>query len=381
MEIEILQENLATALSKVCRLITSRPPIPILTHVFLEAKSGQLTLIASNTETTVTAQIGAKVVSEGAFTLPAKILFELVSSLPADKLLLKVAEAQLEIKAKSFRGKLSGTSGEEFPKLIPLDDQKKGTMQLRREDFEGMISHTVFAAATDESRAVLTGVLVRLSKDTVTLAATDGFRLSQVTLSDVKTVGLENETFIIPAHSLSEMLRFLADGTEKETAQISLDIYGDSQVALSFGDSKIYSRLIAGKFPNFESIIPTSFEGKFTLESEAFSKTLRLAAIFARESANIVKLTLTPKTSVVSLSANAAQVGENETTTEIVWDKTPSEALTIAFNYRYLLDFVGNMGKDKELTFEHTGPLAPGVFRVKGNANYFHVVMPVRVQG
>lgn len=377
MKLEILQENLIKILSVTARIISSRPQIPILSHVLLNAQNGTFEITASNTETTIIAPVGAKVESEGNFTVPARTFQDLVSSLPPEKISLETSDSQLKIKSVNFSGKINGTAASEYPSLTS-PQSPKNNWRIDSLILSSIISKTLFACATDESRAILTGLLLKPEKDSLIVAATDGFRLSRFEIKNLTLGDPIQSSVVIPAKSLVELFKLLSEKNEEKSVPVNISFLDNGQVLFNFNEIRIYSRLIAGNFPEFEKIIPSESTIQLVVSIEELSKAVRLASIFARESANIVKLTI--EGAKLKISANAVQVGENESDIDIDLKKDSGESFQIAFNYRYLLDFLGSLGKDNKISLEFTTPLAPGVFRLEGNLNYLHLIMPVRVQ-
>lgn len=370
MKVEVLQENLNKAVSSVVRVVASRPQVPILGNILLSARGGELVLTASNMEITMIVEVGAKVLEEGEYTVPGRTFSEIIGSLSAEKIVLEHNDGALIVKAGKFSGKINGVVADEFVKIQEIKDEEQNKLTIGVKELTEAISKTVISTALDESRAVLTGVVFKGTNEGLVMAATDGFRLSVV-----KAVGKINGVVIIPAKTLAEVLRVLGEGNNK----IDILFAGDgTQVLFDLGNIKIYSRLISGNFPDFEKIIPANFAVRAVINVEELSKAVKLAAVFARDSANIVKFSV--RSSELVVRANAAETGENETVLEVVSEKDSGEEITIAFNYRYLVDFL-NVCNGSEVTLELNGPLAPGLFRVKGQENYLHIIMPVRVQG
>lgn len=382
MKLDILQENLNHALTLANRVLVTKPQIPILSNILLVAKDGKLTLTASNIETSLIIETGAKIETEGEFTVPGRTLAEIISSLSAEKITLEEKEGSMLIKSGTFRGRINGLGASEYPRLSSDTILNQDNYwEIDKEEFRQALVKVIFAAATDEGRAALTGILFKPKEKGLTLAATDGFRLSVVDLAKANPGKKQTPApIIIPARSLTELLRILEE-KEAQTKDKTVKIFiseKENQVFFDLGEIKIFSRLIAGNFPDYEKIIPSDSSLKIIAVTEELSKTVRLASIFARESANIVKFKIaSPK---LYVSANAAQVGENESEIDVVVEgKNRSEELSIAFNFRYLLDFLGSVSG--EVTMELSSPLAPGVFRSSNSSNFLHIIMPVRVQG
>ncbi len=391
MKLEVLQENLNHGLSTISRVLSSKPQIVILSHILLVARQGKLILTASNQETTIITEIGAKVEASGEFTLPGRTFAEIIASLSAEKITLELDGTVMSVKTSGFKATINGTPAAEYPTLVPDTDPKDPTWEIDSAIFQELIAKTVFSAATDEGRAALTGVLFKSGEAGLTLAATDGFRLSvfkQTKLGKSSTKE-EKSSLIIPAKSLLEVTRILAESKttksdKDQNLKIKISVFEQSnQIFFDLGDIKIYSRLIAGSYPDFEKIIPTTSTIKLSIEAQELSKAIRLASIFARESANIVKfqignLPAGEAGSKLKISANAPQVGENES--EVEFKSDSKEEISIAFNFHYLLDFL-SVASVGEITIELSGPTSPGVFRSPSDPNFLHLIMPVRVQG
>jgi DNA polymerase-3 subunit beta len=266
-----------------------------------------------------------------------------------------------------------------------------------------MIQEVCFAAATDEGRPVLGGVLLVLGEKEDVFVATDGFRLSLKKRKTERDSGSEERKLILPARTLTEISRIIGekgvelgeDGRvdlgkkagmskkgEKESAGslLALVTKESNQVIFRYGQADIVSRLIDGQFPNFEKIIPTSFSTKAVFDKEDLQKAVKQASVFARDTANIVRFKVLPsspqKNSCLQVNAGTAQVGETKSEIEAEVEGVENE---IAFNLRFLLDLLNNVSYDR-LSLEMSGPLSPGVFRPAEDDSYLHIIMPVRLQ-
>ena len=216
----------------------------------------------------------------------------------------------------------------------------------------------------------MTGIKITQKEEGAVFAATDGYRLS-VCQSEL---GLPKETdVVVPARALGEILRVCQE--EKEEKEAFLSDAAGGQLVVRVGDTTITTRRIDGEYPNFEKIIPTKHTARATLDVEQFTKAVKSASIFARDSANIVRLNITKN--ALTILANTPQVGEN--TVEID-AKTEGEEGDIAFNSRFLLELLANF-PGEEMVFEMTGALNPGAFRAPKDPSFLHIIMPVRVQG
>jgi len=374
MKLSVLQENLAKGLSLVSRSVAPKAQLPVLGNILLATDKGRLKLSATNLETGINYWLGAKIEKEGAISVPAKILTEFVSSLPSEKIELEVKENSLNLICGFYQASFVGLPASEFPSVPTLKD--KETFSFPSGELLKSISQVSFAAASDEGRPVLTGVLFQVKEDNLVLVATDGYRLSFKKMGKVRGVGEAKEFkkgLIIPSRTLNEVGKILTDQEQEKGMGLTITP-SSNQIIFSTTEAEIVSRLIEGSFPEFEKIIPEKGTTKVVLETQDFIQAVRTAAIFARESANIVKFAI--RNSQFAISSNAPQVGENLIELEI---KQEGEDNKIAFNSRYLLDFLNSVDTE-QISFEMTTPLNPGVFRPVGDPSYLHIIMPVRVQ-
>ncbi len=366
MNIKLLQENFLKALTRALRVVPSRPQLPILQNIRLVAKKDGLEITATNMETTETVWLGGKVEREGEACVSARTLFELVASFPAETTHVVVKEETLYVSCGGFQATLPIVNSSEFPPTPALEEKAAGVMD--KETLDKALASVLFAAATDEGRPLLTGVKILAEGDEVRLVATDGYRLSvkRVTLAAQKLTGA-----VIPARALSEVVKLGQE--EKEEKEVRVGLAGEKQAGFIIGETALLTRLLDGEYPNFERIIPKTFTTRALIEKEPFLRAVRSAAIFARDNANIVRLSLDKQKIIVS--ANAPQVGENKIELEA---KIDGEGGEIAFNSRFLVDFLTNF-PDEEFLFEMTGALNAGAFKPVKDDSYLHIIMPVRV--
>jgi DNA polymerase-3 subunit beta len=372
MKISVLQENLVLGLLRVSHCVSTKPQLPILGNVLLKTEKGRLRLSATNLEIGINTWVGVRIEKEGAITVPARVLTDFVSSLSAGKMGIETEGAVLKISSASFEARFNGTGVEEFPSLtIEGVERIKG---LSEEAFLKIVDRVCFAAAIDEGRPVLTGVLLTQEGEKISAVATDGYRLSLVTLKGGGEKEGARRELVVPARTLFEVSRIIRGEEGEERGEIGMFLAEkNNQLVFRKGDVEVVSRLIEGRFPEFEKIIPREGETKVVWDKEELSRAIKTASIFARDSANIVRIKIGKKECVIS--ANAEQVGEN---TSRVSGKVEGKEVEAAFNYKYLLDFM-NSFEGEEVFFETGGALSPGVF--KGGEDYLHIIMPVRAQG
>ncbi len=367
MRFSCLSENLAEGLSIVSKAVSTKGSLPVLSHVLLQTEEGKVKLAATDLETGVVTWVGAKIKDEGAITVPARLLSELLTNLPPGKIEVETEKQILTLQAPQATSRLNGLAAEEFPPLPQADG--KAMFSLDPESFPAAVSQVVFASASDESRPILTGVLIKGSGKELSLVGVDGFRLAEKKIELEEDLA-EDFSMVIPSRTLAEVGRLA--GHQKEPVKVVL-LSEENQVLFELEGSRVSSRLLEGQFPDYKKIIPPSFSTQAKLDTEEFLKAVRLAAVFARDSASIVKLHLGEE-GPLTLSANTAEVGENKTKVEA---KIEGQALEIAFNSKYLTDVLSNL-QSEEVVFEASGSLNPGVFKPAESPNYLHLIMPVR---
>lgn len=374
MNLSILQENLAKAVSVAGRSASAKATLPILNHVLLSTDQGRLKVAATNLETGVNIWVGAKVESEGSLAVPARVLQELVLGLPAGKLELAVVKGNLNLKSGSVEANIAGIDGSEFPTVPSFP--KSGGISFPAEDLARAVDDVAYAAANEEGRPVLTGIYWRVKGDLMELVATDGYRLAKKEIKLPEKVK-EDWQALVPARALSEVAKITSElasrGEAAEEIKVALSTE-ENQISFSLGDVSLTSRLLEGQYPSFEGIIPDKATARGIFAKDDLVQALRLASVFARDLGSIVRVKLAGDG--MELSANTLQVGDEKT--QLSGDIEGDEII-VAFNSRYLLDALSRFQKS-QISFESKGPLSPGVFRGVGDETLMVLVMPVRMQ-
>jgi DNA polymerase-3 subunit beta len=376
MKLTCLQENLNRGLSIVGRAVATRTTLPITNNVLLATDEGRLKLVATNLEMAISCWIGAKVEDEGSITVPARLLTEFVSSLPSDTISMNLSPQTktLGLKCARFEARISGVDAKDFPPIPSIDDGI--TTKIEVDALRQGINQVVFAAATDESRPVLTGVDAQFDGDKLTLAAADGFRLAVLKLPIKNKVTPKTE-IIIPARTMTELNRLIGD--QEEPIDITLNP-GKSQVLFRLKSVELVSQLVQGTFPNYSQLIPKSYNTRVIVNKDEFLRATKTASIFARDGSGIVRLVVTPGSESgpgkIAVSARSEEVGDDVGEIDATVEGDDAK---IAFNGRYLTDVLSVL-KEGQVALETTSPSSPGLIRPVGTDNYTHVVMPMFVQ-
>ncbi len=369
MKLSVMQENLARGLSVVSRAVSNRSTLPVLANVLLKTEDAGLKLTATNLEIGIVYWVPGKIEVDGATTVPAKLLTDLVNSLPAgDRVDLALGAGDtLDLRCGRFETHIKGIDADEFPAIGAAGERP--TTRIAQNVMRQALAETAFAAASDEARPILTGVLARFEGDKLTLAAADNYRIAVKTIPILDAV--PETSVVIPARALNELFRILSDVDDP----VEVVLAGQrNQILFHLDGIDLVSRLIDGQFPNYQQVVPQTHTTRAILDREELLRAVRPAALIAHESANIVKLQVSSDGEPgITVSANAEVgdlVGQVEAAVE-------GDGTTIAFNARYLADVLTNVDAD-QFALELNGPLSPGVFKPIGDDQYIHVVMPVR---
>lgn len=374
MKISLIQENLAKALLHINKAVSNRPNIPVLANVLLETEKGQLKLSATNLEIGVSSWIGASVAEEGSITVSAKLLADFVNSLKPGKIELIQQGQTLVVKSVDNTAEFFIIPADDFPTLPEVEGE--ASLDLNALQFADAIASTVFAAGTDESRPVLTGALLTAEKKELSVVALDGFRLSKKKLT-LDNALPEAITEVVPAKALSEVEKLIKD-TANEESRLKIYLMSNrNQMLFKLDDVELTTRLIEGKFPNYEDILPSEKLLTFKIKKSDFSDTLKVVSIFARNVVgNKARFKVDTTEEKLMLAANVIDLGNNESTVKV--KNLEGDDFEAGFNVRFLSEMT-NAIKSDDIIFESNGPTAPGVFLDPDDKDFIHVIMPMRL--
>ena len=373
MKVTCLQENLAKGLGIVSRAVSTRSTLPVLANVLLATDGGRLKLSATNLEVVITCWIGAKVIEEGTTTVPARTLNDLVNTLPPDQveLTLDPSTETIHVACARTEANIKGIDSEEFP-LVP-EAGENNRHSMKAETLKQMIGQVAFAAATDDARPTLSGVLTRIGDGRAMMAATDGFRLSVKTV-DLPGPDADPMEVVIPARALNELARIADD--EVEEVYISMP-EGRNQVVFDLENIVLVTQLIDGKFPDFQPVIPTKHKTRTILNAGEFSQACKMAEIFAREANHTARVRVEPGNELMpayaTISATSNETGDNVAQIDADVD---GEEVEIAFNVRYMSQVLSVIDS-AQVALETTRSTEPGVLKPVGDDTYVHIIMPM----
>lgn len=362
MRLQVTQENLNRALGSVARVANSRNPLPILSNVLIKTSNNRLSLSATNLDIAITHYIGAKVSEEGSITVPARLMQDFVGSLPSGVIDLELNEFKLKVTTEQYKSVVNGIAADDFPVMPAISGGSSWKVDAAA--LKKGLQQVIFAASSDESRPVLTGVLIHTIGGKLYLAATDSYRLAEKDLGANKA----EVNLLVPATALHDLLRILGDGDGE--VQVTHD---DQQVLFQVGDVELTARLVEGKYPDYRKLIPASFTTEITLKRADFVNVTKVSSLFARESAGSVTIEVDEASNSLSIRAIASQLGENTATA--TGKAVGSGSITL--NSRYLLDALNALSGDN-VAFGFNGKLEPTLIHDPDTKDYSHIIMPLK---
>ncbi len=376
MKLVCTQRALAEGLAIVERAVPTKSPLPVLSNVLLATDDGRLKLVANNLEMAISTWVAADVADAGAVTLPAKLLADFVTSLVGGdmEMALKPGTKTMNLKCGRYEANINGIDAEDFPAVPTVGEGPR--CQVAAKTLRMGINQVAFAAATDETRPVLSGVLVTIEGDELTMAAADGFRLAVRTIPLAESVE-EKLSLLVPGRTLIELARIIADTDDPVEIAATPN---RNQVMFQYPGLLVVSRLIEGQFPDYQRIIPQSYQTRVVLPVAELLQATKTAAVFSRENSNIVRLNVAPSGEElvpgrVDVLASSAEMGDNAGQLD---GSVDGEETQIAFNVRYLRDALEAVSTG-EVALEITGPTSPGLLKPVAGTGHLHVIMPMHV--
>jgi DNA polymerase-3 subunit beta len=362
MKLQVTQENLNRALNSVARVANSRGTLPILANVLVKTSNNRLSLAATNLDIAITHYIGAKVKDEGSITVPARLMQDFVGSLPEGVIELDLQETKLHVNTNQYQSVVNGIVADDFPVMPAITEGK--TWTIKGGVFKKALQQVVFAASNDETRPVLTGVLLHTLEGKLYMAATDSYRLAE------KQLGANKHAvhLLVPASAMQDLLRVIGD--DDQEVKVTHD---DQQVLFKVSDIELVTRLVDGEYPDYRKLIPEKFTVEASLKRADLTNVTKVSSLFARESAGSVTIEVDDKAAQLSIRSVASQLGENTAT-------APAKASgsgSVTLNSRYLLDALGALSSD-DVTFGFNGKLEPTLLTDPKSPDYRHIIMPLK---
>jgi DNA polymerase-3 subunit beta len=362
MKLQVTQENLNRALGTVARVANSRNALPILANILVKTANNRLSVAATNLDIAITHYIGAKVSDEGSVTVPARLMQDFVGSLPSGVIDLELEETKLRISTDQYKSVVNGIAADDFPVMPAIESGTSWT--ISGPVLKKGLQQVVMAASNDESRPVLTGVLLQTVDGKLYMAATDSYRLAEKNLGANK----QNVSLLVPVNAMQDLLRIVSDFEDE--VEVTHD---DQQVLFRVGDVDLVARLIDGKYPDYRKLIPQKFEVESKLKRADLLNVTKVSSLFARESAGSVTIRVDEEPQKLSIHSIASQLGENTATA----DGKITGTGDITLNSRYLLDAL-HAFNGEDISFCFNGKLEPTLLKDSKSEDYVHIIMPLK---
>ncbi len=362
MKCIINKEQLINGIQTVQNVITSKAALPILSNILIETQGSSLRLSATDLDIGISCVLPVDIQEPGAITIPAKRFSDIVRELPGNEVQFTTKKNNMVvIETGSCQFKIMGLAKEEFPKLPEF--QNKEVIKIEQGVIKDMLQLTAFAASTDETRYILNGILIKITKNVITLVATDGKRLALYE-QKINHAAEQDIRVIVPTKTIHELNRNL-----KSEGDLSL-IMGNNQILFDVGGVVIISRLIEGEFPDYQQVIPPSSEQKMKIEREQFLLGVKRAALLSTPDYQAVKMEIFKDKLV--LSKSTPDIGESR---EEIPVEYKGKELVVGFNPSYLVDVLKNFPSET-VVLEVESSERPGVMRSDG---YVYIVLPMRL--
>lgn len=370
MKITVQISDLKRAMQMVSRGVSSKPHLPILSGILLRVKDSEVSLVSTDLEMSFWVRLPASIDEDGEVVIPARIFGELINSFSVGKMEIETVEQKMILRSEGAETEILCQSAGDFPSI-----PRAGKIQvvIKSSEFRQKMDRINISSARDDTRPILTGILWEIEGKKTVLAATDGFRLSVDEIKLSKNEIEEKQKFVVPTKSLLEVSKILSE-VAREDFGVEFDT-SSHQVVFGMGEVEISSRLIEGEFPPFRQIVPNTYKLKMSMRKDDLVVAVKRASLFAKDMANVIKVEVEEK--VLKVMSENTQVGKNVTEVEA---EVEGEKMTMAFNARYLLDYLA-VAEGETVEWETEGELKPSVFKSGKDENWIQVVMPIRVQG
>ncbi|MCK9368846.1 DNA polymerase III subunit beta [Candidatus Dojkabacteria bacterium] len=374
MQFSCNQDTFSQYLNVVSRIVNSKPGLPILNNILFNVEKGKLTLIATDLEIGINCWIGVETQSEGSVTVPAKQLAEFINTIPSERVDIELVKQVLNVSTVKNFAEFHTIPADDFPKVVSIKKEKP-LLQLKKDDLLNAVKRVAFAAANDDVKPVLTGVRIEIEGKNVAFVAADGLRLSRQTFKLSSAID-KPINLLVPVKALLEVAYVVSEfsGADSSDVVAVYLIEDRNQVLFKYNDIDIVCRLIDGQFPEYKQILPTAFKTKTTVNRESFANSLKVINIIARSVlGNKIILDISSKENSITMNSTLSDVGSNKSVCEA---EVEGDDIKMAFSARFIGDMLNNINGE-EIEFESSEPVKPGVFKIKGDDSFIHLIMPM----
>jgi len=367
MNFIVSSQGLLKELQSIAGVLNSSNTLPILDNFLFEIESKTLTVSCSDLESTMTSTLSIDAKSSGSVAIPAKILLDILKTFPDHPLTFSIDEKKsIEISSDYGKYKLSGFNGEEFPKSPIIE--APSTTTIGGDILQRAIEKTIFASGNDDLRPVMSGIFIQLSQKDVTFVATDAHKLVRYRRTDIDTKN--PASFIVPKKPMNLLKGILSGHEDEVTIQ-----YNESNASFEFGNTILTCRLIDGKYPNYEAVIPKENPNRLTVDRNAFSQSIKRVSIFANKTTHQVRL----KINGSELNVSAEDIDFSNEANERLTCSFDGDSIEVGFNSRFLNEMLSNLDTD-HVIFELSAPNRAGILIPDKNdegEDVLMLVMPV----
>lgn len=374
MNVTCLRENLKRSLDNALRIIKYNSTLPVLNNFLLSTEKGMLKVSSTDLEMGFTSLVPSKIIKEGKITVPAQILTQFVNNLPNKNINLEADNLKLSLSCDNIKASINGLNADDFP-IIPTVKNDL-ILGINSQILKDSLNSVINSSATSDSRPEISSIYVKINPDEIKFIATDSFRLAHKTIfvsnqdfkGKIKINFEKSKNIIIPLRMATEFLRILGDQNG------NVDIIIDENQILFYSDNNhLISRLVAGGYPDYEAIIPKSFETRCHLNKNDLEESIKLASCFSSKINDVTVKTNSGK-SQLEVFSDSSEYGSHHAK---INSEVEGKDVSIIFNWRYVLDGLKNINDD-DLILEFNGDQKPAVMRPSQNTDFFYILMPIR---
>lgn len=358
------QQELIKKLNIISKAVSVRTTIPTLKGVLLDVSANNLKMTSSDMDITIEVNMNVSASENGSVVIPYKLFSDLIRKLPNDDIEISSIDNNVNIKCRNSNSSIVGMDGSEFP-VITNTEEGKSRIVLQKEVLSKMIKNTSFAASIDQTKGVLSGILIEIEKDHIRTVAIDGFRMA---INTEASINLEEEKFIISSRLINEVNKIFSEVEEEE-----IEFYYDEKgILIKIEEVLISLRMIAGEFIKYQDIIPKDSKISVKVRKEDLINAIERASIMTEGKNNLIKISIND--SVLTVSSNSEEGGSIE---DVLVQKT-GDNIEIGFNARYMIDVLKVLSDD-EIMMNMNTPITPCVITPTEGDNYLYLVLPVRI--
>lgn len=366
VKFSINQKELQNAISVVSKGVSSKTTLPILSGIFIEAKKDSLTFQATDLVLSIKYNTDALIENEGKIVVPGRLFSEIVKNLPDAAVSLELSDQDLIIMCDASSFSIKTLNPEDFPTFPEVSASQEITLPFST--FSHMVKKVARVVSKDESRAVLTGVLITFKEKTLQMVATDSYRLA---IAEKELENSQQEEFeaVISGKFLQDIISL-----PQTDSQITLAL-SENQIIITYKDTIFINRRLEGNFPNYKQLLPDNYNTRIELETNRLNEAVKRVSTLDIKTAPI-KIDINIASQTVQLSSVAQDIGSSQ---ETLSGEATGEDVVIAFNHGYIIEGLSSI-ETENVFLEIQNTNKPGIFRAGGEENFFYLIMPVRIQ-